>query len=213
VTPYGMNREFALCETCGHPRMAHYGGGCHCGCSRARSVLEPRALAKQSSQLSRSRRFGRLAAKRPTREPTRAPTRAGLVDDLVDRVRSAAFSSQSHRRGWDAVRTAALLRREGSFERALKLLDDVVTRFGHGDIVSAAYACAVAIHCDLGDPATGIAVGRTASHKRSSAELNNALVRAYWERYEQTNDASDLSAWRRFKHVREDQIAAAAVVS
>lgn len=29
---YGVNRPFADCGACGHPRMAHVGGGCYCGC-------------------------------------------------------------------------------------------------------------------------------------------------------------------------------------
>jgi hypothetical protein len=32
MTVCGKNREFADCARCGHPRMAHMGGSCHCGC-------------------------------------------------------------------------------------------------------------------------------------------------------------------------------------
>jgi hypothetical protein len=122
-----------------------------------------------------------------------------LIDALVGRLRSAALSSDAHRRGWDAVRTAKLLRDHGKFERALGLLDEVVARFEHVDVVCAAYACAVAIHCDRGEPATGISVGRTAWRDERTSELGNALARAYWERFEQTGDLDDRAAWRAFK--------------
>lgn len=32
VGRFGVNRPFAECPSCGHPRMAHLGGKCHCGC-------------------------------------------------------------------------------------------------------------------------------------------------------------------------------------
>jgi Tetratricopeptide repeat len=127
-----------------------------------------------------------------------APTTA-LVDDLVERVRSAVFSGNAQRRGWDAVRAAALLRRQGRHEGALELLDDVVARFEYPDIVSAAHACAVAVHCDRSDPAMGIKVGRPAWNDRQAPELGNALARAYWEQFERTGDVADREAWARFK--------------
>ena len=30
---FGVNRAFAECGVCGHPRMAHFVGGCYCGCA------------------------------------------------------------------------------------------------------------------------------------------------------------------------------------
>ena len=133
-----------------------------------------------------------------------------LADELVDRVRSAALSSDGHQRSWDAVRTAALLRKNGESGRALELLDDVAARFGYEDVVSAAYACAVAIHCDRGNPDIGITVGRGVWRCLGNVELGNALARAYWERFEQTGDVNDRSAWNSFK-MELDSIAAAAV--
>jgi hypothetical protein len=37
----GENRELSTCADCGHPRMAHLGGACYCGCPRATAVAEP----------------------------------------------------------------------------------------------------------------------------------------------------------------------------
>jgi len=37
---FGVNRAFTECEACGHPRMAHFGGGCHCGCTGASVISE-----------------------------------------------------------------------------------------------------------------------------------------------------------------------------
>ena len=97
------------------------------------------------------------------------------------------------------VRTAALLRRDGRHDLALELLDDVVERFGHEDVERAAYACAVGIHCDLGQPARALAVGRPVWERRPGLELGYALVRAYWERFEQTESLDDRDAWLDFK--------------
>ena len=38
---YGANREVATCADCGHPSMAHLGGGCYCGCPRATRLAPP----------------------------------------------------------------------------------------------------------------------------------------------------------------------------
>lgn len=122
-----------------------------------------------------------------------------LIDALFERARSAAFADDAHRRGWEAVRTAALLRQEGQHDRALDLLDDVVATFAYEDVVRAAYTCAVAVHCDRGTPETGLTVGRPFWDQAASPELGNALVRAYWERFEQTGDVDDREAWLRFK--------------
>jgi hypothetical protein len=97
------------------------------------------------------------------------------------------------------VRTAALLRRDGRHDLALELLDDVVERFGHEDVETAAYACAVGIHCDLGDPVRALAVGRPVWERRPGLELGYALVRAYWERFEQSESPDDRDAWLDFK--------------
>jgi hypothetical protein len=201
MAPYGQNRELALCDLCGHPKMAHFGGACHCGCTGARTLggngSTPKAVGLPASDET------------STAEVQMRPTTA-LVDDLVERVRSAVFSSTAHRRGWDGVRAAALLRRQGEHERALQLLDDVVARFEYPDIVSAAYACAVAVHCDRGDPATGIKVGRSAWIEEPSPGLGNALARAYWEEFERTGDDADREAWARFKEGLVESVPSAA---
>ena len=133
-----------------------------------------------------------------------------LFDSLFERVRAAAFADEGHRRGWEAVRVAALLRQEGRHEQALELLDDVVRHFDYGDVERAAYTCAVAIHCDLGAPQTGITVGREVWNRGPSPELGNALVRAYWDRFEQTGDLADRDAWIAFKDELEAVLETAA---
>jgi len=99
----------------------------------------------------------------------------------------------------EAVETAALLRKNGRHDLALELLDGVVERFRHDDVHAAAYACALAIHCDLGEPARALAVGRPVWDRRPGLELGYALVRAYWERFEQTGSQDDRDAWLDFK--------------
>ncbi|MGH3060269.1 MAG: hypothetical protein ACRDNA_02530 [Gaiellaceae bacterium] len=122
-----------------------------------------------------------------------------LVDGLFERARSAAFADDAHRRGWEAVRTAALLRRDGRHDMALDLLDDVVARFRYEDVEIGAYTCAVAIHCDRGDPVTALAVGRPLWDRGPSVELGHALVRAYWEHFKQTGLLDDRDDWLAFK--------------
>jgi hypothetical protein len=39
--PYGINRQFSECGACGHPTMAHFGGGCSCGCRAGAEVRAP----------------------------------------------------------------------------------------------------------------------------------------------------------------------------
>jgi hypothetical protein len=120
---------------------------------------------------------------------------ADLIDHLFERFPSAGFLDDAHRRGWDAVRKAVFLRREGEHERALALLDDVVDRFEHEDVVRAAYVCAVAVHCDLGNPGRAILIGLPAWAGRPTLEVGYALARAYWEHFLQTGDAADREAW------------------
>jgi hypothetical protein len=122
-----------------------------------------------------------------------------LSDHLFEQIPSAAFSDDAHRRGWDAVRTAALLRRKGEHEGALALLDDIVGRFQHEDVVRAAYACAVAVHCDLGNPGRAILVGLPVWAGRPTLEVGYALARAYWEHFLETGDAADRDAWLALK--------------
>jgi hypothetical protein len=122
-----------------------------------------------------------------------------LLDPFFERAPSAAFSDEAHRRGWDAVRQAALLRREGELERALALLDDVVEVFEHEDVVRAAYACAVAVHCDLGNPGRAILIGLPVWAGRPTLEVGYALARAYWEHFLETSDAADRDAWLALK--------------
>ena len=121
-----------------------------------------------------------------------------LVDVLLERVFSRTVSDDAHRRGWEVVRVAALLRKDGEYAHALELLDDVVDHFEHEDVVQAAYAYAVAIHCDLGDPSRAITVGSPVWAASPSVELGYALARAYWERFLETDDPSDRAAWESF---------------
>jgi hypothetical protein len=122
-----------------------------------------------------------------------------LVDHVLARFRYAAFSDDTHRRGWEAVQTAALLRREGNYERALGLLDDIVDQFEHDDVVGAAYACAIAVHCDLGDPERAILIGLPVWAGRPTLEVGYSLARAYWEHYLRTSDTTDRDAWLALK--------------
>jgi hypothetical protein len=122
-----------------------------------------------------------------------------LADHLLEYVRSAAFSDDAHRRGWIAVRTATLLRHEGEYDLALELLDEVAERFEHDDVIRAAYACAVAVHCDLGNPERAILVGLPVWAGRSTVEIGYALARAYWEHYLETGDVADRDAWLALK--------------
>ena len=133
-----------------------------------------------------------------------------LFDLLFERVRAAAFADDAHRRGWEAVRAAAILRQESRHEQALVLLDEVVGHFGYDDVEHGAYACAVAIHCDLGSPQTGITAGPAVWNQSRNPELGNALVRAYWERFEQTGDVDDREAWLAFKDELDAASSAAA---
>jgi hypothetical protein len=175
--------------------MAHFGGSCHCGCSRARSLREAGQQDAGPTGATTSIR----------RRPKSAPASRDLVEDLLERARSAAFSPRADRRGWEAVRTAALLRGRGDHGRALSLLDEVVTRFEDEAVVTAAYSCATAIHSDMGDPLTAIRVGSDRLSRHSSEALENALARAYWERFEQTGDEVDFDAWRRFRERLADR--------
>ena len=38
---YGENRGQTECPNCGHPKMAHMGGPCHCGCRGVRPQPPP----------------------------------------------------------------------------------------------------------------------------------------------------------------------------
>lgn len=56
----------------------------------------------------------------------------------------------------------------------------------------------MAIHCDAGRPAVGIRVGRPVWEATRDEHVGKALVRAYWERSEETDDPGDRDAWAAF---------------
>jgi hypothetical protein len=51
---YGVNRRLALCPACGHPAMAHQGGGCYCGCASPRTAAPKQGGVRQTPRLSDS---------------------------------------------------------------------------------------------------------------------------------------------------------------
>jgi hypothetical protein len=61
------------------------------------------------------------------------------------------------------------------------------------------------IHCDMGDPLTGVRVGSFRWRHHATEALENALARAYWERFAQTGDEVDFDAWKRFREGLADR--------
>ena len=72
---FGVNRKQALCDTCGHPSMAHLGSACYCGCNGM--VLPPRRPMTRPGP--RRRTIRRLL--RPTPEEMRAPVRQPVLTE------------------------------------------------------------------------------------------------------------------------------------
>ena len=52
---YGTNRRQVNCGSCGHPVMAHIGGGCHCGCGRAASFTLSRPVKRSPAAPGRQK--------------------------------------------------------------------------------------------------------------------------------------------------------------
>jgi hypothetical protein len=71
-----------------------------------------------------------------------------LVAVLLARIRDAAKSSSLDQRAWALVRTAAALRRSGSYPEAIGVLDDAVELRPAWDVERAALTCAVSPNCD-----------------------------------------------------------------
>jgi hypothetical protein len=53
MAKYGQNREFALCDSCGHPKMAHLGGPCHCGCRGTAGGLNTSRASTHQNEANR----------------------------------------------------------------------------------------------------------------------------------------------------------------
>jgi hypothetical protein len=89
------------------------------------------------------------------------------------------------------------LRRSEYYDEALCVLDQIVERFASPDVVRAAFTCAVAVHCDRGEPELAIVIGEEQRARTSGCELLRALVRAYWDRWQQSGSDDDRAAWLR----------------
>jgi hypothetical protein len=110
----GANREQSLCAACGHPSMAHLGGGCYCGCPRATRLPEAPHLESEApvNQLidfmhdhltkpERDRLIELIAAHKnvpPPKEPrTHARTQEFIIKNLTRRD-TARYLNELRRR-------------------------------------------------------------------------------------------------------------------
>ena len=151
---FGANREFSLCDGCGHPRMAHYGGGCYCGCTLATSA---------GGELLRS---GGSSGSEP----------ADLAGALHARVEEARRGTS---RVWELVEEVARLRREGRADEALRRAS--LAQDGAETIheKTAAATVAVATLCDLWRDEEARQLGEDALRHDASPYLSRALARAW----------------------------------
>jgi hypothetical protein len=151
---FGANREFTVCDGCGHPRMAHYGGGCYCGCTLATSA---------GSELLRS-------GGSPASEP------ADLAGALHARVEAARRGTG---RAWALIEEVAQLRREERADEALRLAGLAQDAAETIHEKTAAATVAVAALCDLWRDEEARHLGEDALRQDASPYLARALARAW----------------------------------
>lgn len=149
---FGVNREFAECDRCGHPQMAHFGGGCYCGCARAAAAGQP---------------VSRVAA-----EP----------DDLVATLHdeAAAAATRPHGDWWGLVAESARLRSLGRADEAratARTAQDVAATAAER---AAATTMVVASLCDLWRDEEARREGESALAFDQTSYLLRALARAWF---------------------------------
>ncbi|HZT16099.1 MAG TPA: hypothetical protein VFA19_09130 [Gaiellaceae bacterium] len=105
-------------------------------------------------------------------------------------MREAASASSLDQRAWTLVRTAAALRRAGSYDEAIAVLEDVIALRPSWEVERAALTCAVSTHCDAGDPLLAVRIGSSAAVRGADAILLGAFGRANAEAYSATNDVT-----------------------
>lgn len=87
---YGINRAFVECGTCGHPQMAHSGGGCYCGCHGS-----ARDDGRDSDELVETLTARVVSARRPSSSAwelvsqSAALRRQGQAEEAVETAREA----------------------------------------------------------------------------------------------------------------------------
>lgn len=101
-----------------------------------------------------------------------------LLELLVDRVREVARCSSTDERAWTLVRTGAALRRAGALEQAINVLEDAVALGPAWEAERAALTCAIATHCDAGNPLLAVAIASSTCARGGDARLLLAAGRA-----------------------------------
>ena len=94
---YGVNRAFADCHTCGHPRMAHFGGGCYCGCGGSAPIAEHDSGDLVETLIARVTSFRRPGSTRAWELVSEASglRRQGRAEQAVDAARAARDAAES----------------------------------------------------------------------------------------------------------------------
>jgi hypothetical protein len=106
-----------------------------------------------------------------------APT-SDLIELLVGRLREVARCSSVDERAWTLVRTGAGLRRAGSFEQAIEVLEEAVAISPAWEVERAALTCAIATHCDAGEPLLAAKIASSTCARGVDARLLFAAGRA-----------------------------------
>lgn len=150
---FGVNREFAECGDCGHPRMAHFGGGCYCGCAGAFATAEPN----------------------PT-NPSASMQPPDVVDALQARVSAVKCDGRDP---WELLTEAARLREAGRPEEALAVARRAVELADTPAEQTAGATVVTASLCDLWRDEEARCEGEAALKIESSPYLLRAVGRAW----------------------------------
>jgi hypothetical protein len=110
---------------------------------------------------------------------------------------AAALEADPKARAFRLVHLAGALRDDGDHSLALHVLDVLLEQQPPHEAELAAWSCAIAIHCDLGDPIKGYRLGERVRATGVDEHLLNALVRAYWDAFQKTGVPALREKWQR----------------
>lgn len=148
---FGVNREFAECDRCGHPRMARFGGGCYCGCTGSRAAHQASTSVATES------------------------------DDVVAALQAQVAAANCGQRGArELVTAAARLRGLDHADEALATAKRAKEAAATPAEETAAATLVVACLCDLWGDEEARREGESALQNGSSPFLLRALARAWF---------------------------------
>ncbi|MGH3005428.1 MAG: hypothetical protein ACRDOS_05905 [Gaiellaceae bacterium] len=133
----------------------------------------------------------------PGRQAPVAKRNAADAGPIVELAVEAATADSADERAWGLTRLAAALREAGELDLALTTVRVAGELNPSGWPARALCTCAVAVHCDRGDPEVAVALGEEQMKRSFDERLLHVMVRAYSEALEATGREDYREKWER----------------